>query len=385
MTKMGCGRYRLLGGVKAPRLVLGDWAFKVNNCLFQPTHTDKKAVESILELKVARGQRGGVALIMLISFMVMAVPIALAANQVSDQLVRSSMVYEGRMTGSYNAASGVELALANLLDEEFRDTLVPGDDPVDLSMEINGKEVFVEITTTVLGKDAFEGGESGSADIVMVLDNSQSIVELELLDLKDAANAIVDAFDLAGSEDRMAMGLTRFSDASEGLVEMTVDPTQLHSGIDNLETWNADLPGGTNIMAGILGGVDQLSTGLEDRPEVSKVLIFITDGNDTNDSDGKVEEIALFAETSGAEIFAIGVGSNVSPETLCAIAYDPEPADAEPADADCPYTGHVYHLDDFVELLLIIDGLVEEVIGSAATASIYVIESTTASGSNLRA
>ena len=44
---------------------------------------------------------------MLIAFMVLAVPVALAGDQVADQLVRSSMVYEDRLTGNYNAASGV--------------------------------------------------------------------------------------------------------------------------------------------------------------------------------------------------------------------------------------------------------------------------------------
>ena len=315
---------------------------------------------------------------MLIAFMVLAVPMVQAANQVTDQLVRSSMVYNDRLTEGYAVESGVELAMATLSDEEFRDALVPEGNSVDLPpVEINGKEIFVGITALVLGEDAVEGGEGGSADMVMVLDNSGSINDNELSDLKAAANAIVDAFALEGAEGRMAMGLTRFSGESEGLVEMTGDPAQLLSGIDSLRRKNPGLLGGTNIVAGLLGGLDQLSTGLGDRPEVSNVLIFITDGNDNYLN--TVEDIALATETSGAEIFAIGIGPNVDLATLYAIAYDPAPEDAGNPDA-----GYVYHTEDFVELLLIIDELVEAVIGSAATASIYVIESVTANGSNVR-
>ena len=323
-----------------------------------------------------RDQQGGIALIMLITFMVLAVPTVLAATQVSDQLVRSSMVYENRMASGYAASSGVELGIANLSEELFRIGLVPGGDPIELSpVVLNGVNVVVSVSALpAIGGGGGAGGAGGSRDIVMVLDNSGSIDKNELPYLKDAATAIVDAFDLEGSKGQMAMGLTRFSDDSEGLVEMTANPAELFFGIDSLE---ARKIGGTNIVAGILGGVAQLSTGLEDRPDVPNVLIFITDGNDSWLN--PLDEIAVTAETSGAEIFAIGVGPYVDLDTLKAIAYDPDPADAGDPDA-----GHVYHTDDFVELLLIIDALVEEVIGSATTASIYVIESVTASGSNVR-
>ena len=113
-----------------------------------------------------------------------------------------------------------------------------------------------------------------------------------------------------------------------------------------------------------MGGADQLSTGLGDRPEVANILIFITDGNDNQGNTRS--QIASAAGTSGAEIFAIGVGSEVSLATLCAIAYDPLPEDAL-----CPDAGHVYHTDDFDDLQLIIDELVQEVLVAAATASLH--------------
>ena len=94
-----------------------------------------------------REQRGGIALIMLIAFMVLAVPIVLAALQVSDQLVRSSMVYDNRLVSGYAASSGIEVGIANLSEESFRDTLVPGEPPFVLpKLELNGKEITVSVS-----------------------------------------------------------------------------------------------------------------------------------------------------------------------------------------------------------------------------------------------
>ncbi len=307
--------------------------------------------------------------------MVLAVPTVVAANQVSNQLVRNTAVYNQRLLVTYAVESGVELGLASLLDKDFRDVLVPGEHPVELSMQINGEDITVEISAFSPGEDG--GGESESADIVMVLDNSASIDTDELVDLKYAANTMVDAFTLEDADGRMAMGLTRFAGSSEGLVEMTVDPDQMHSGINALIAGALGLAPKTNIVEGIVGGADQLSTGLGDRPGVANILIFITDGDDKYYH--TPNDISSAAEASGAEIFAIGVGSNINMDTLYAIAYDPFPDDALDPDA-----GHVYHTDDFDDLQLIIDELVEEILVAAATASIYVIESVSANGSDIR-
>ena len=158
---------------------------------------------------------------------------------------------------------------------------------------------------------------------------------------------------------------------------MTVDPDQMFSGIDALIAGAIGLDYGTNIVEGIVGGADQISTGLGDRPEIANILIFITDGKDSYKH--TENDISSAAETSGAEIFAIGVGSNIPMATLYAIAYDPLPEDAGDPDA-----GHVYHTDDFDDLHLIVDELVEEILVAAATASIYVIESVSANGADIR-
>ncbi|MEE8159978.1 MAG: hypothetical protein V3T78_11545, partial [Dehalococcoidia bacterium] len=59
------------------------------------------------------------------------------------------------------------------------------------------------------------------ADVVLVLDNSGSINASELVDLKNASNAIVDAFKLWDTDGRIRIGVTRFRGTSESVVGMT--------------------------------------------------------------------------------------------------------------------------------------------------------------------
>ena len=78
----------------------------------------RKTVGRLLGWKLAGEQRGGVALFMLLAFMVLAVPLVLAATQVAGQLARNSQVYESRLAESYADASDVEYAISEILNPE---------------------------------------------------------------------------------------------------------------------------------------------------------------------------------------------------------------------------------------------------------------------------
>ena len=110
---------------------------------------------------------------MLVAFLVLAIPMVTAANQVTDQLVRSSMVYDERMTASYNVESGFELSVSKILDDISNFTgLIEGDSVAVAPFSLNGTEVTSAITLVQAGNPAAEGG---LADIVMVLDVSGSV------------------------------------------------------------------------------------------------------------------------------------------------------------------------------------------------------------------
>lgn len=93
------------------------------------------------------GERGGVALIMLIGFVGLAVPITIAAVNTSSQLSRNSRVYDTRLTGMYNAGSGLEVALHEVLsDPNFNDGLTPSNPDKLIEVDANGETVSVTVT-----------------------------------------------------------------------------------------------------------------------------------------------------------------------------------------------------------------------------------------------
>ena len=82
----------------------------------------------VSSLRHVMDQRGGVALMMLLGFIGLAVPITIASIQTSSQLSRNSLVYDAGLTGMCNSGSSVEVALHEILsDPNFDDGLTPTD------------------------------------------------------------------------------------------------------------------------------------------------------------------------------------------------------------------------------------------------------------------
>ena len=112
---------------------------------------------------------------------------------------------------------------------------------------------------------------------------------------------------------------------------------------------------------GLDGAAAQFDTGLGDRPGVPNLIIFITDGNDTLDN--SLTDIENASLNTGAEVFAVGVGGDVSAATLDAIATDPN-------------SGHVF-TSGFSGLLDIVDDIVEATLAAGGQA--FKVEGGTAS------
>ena len=184
----------------------------------------------------------------------------------------------------------------------------------------------------------------GLVDVVLVLDVSFSIDDTEFDALKQAAQALVDLFAL-DADNGVLMGVRRFRWTSASVQTMTDNAAALHAGIDGLS--RVGVGSGTNILAAVTGGTAQFSTGVADRP-APNVMIVITDGNDTEGNSNS--QIAAASTASGAQVFAVGVGSSVSQSTLDAIAY--------------PDSGHVFTTATFTPCLI---GLVDEIAAGACS------------------
>ena len=107
----------------------------------------ERIAEHVGSLRLAGRERGGVALIMLVGFIGLAVPLAVASLATSAQLSRNSRVYDSRLSAMYNAGAGIEVALHELLsDPTFDDGLTPSDPDLDFTVNPNGETVTVTVT-----------------------------------------------------------------------------------------------------------------------------------------------------------------------------------------------------------------------------------------------
>ncbi|MCH8186683.1 MAG: DUF11 domain-containing protein [Chloroflexi bacterium] len=99
-------------------------------------------------------QRGGVALIMLVGFIGLAVPITIASIQTSAQLSRNSRVYDSRLRSMYGAGSGIEVAIWQILtDAGYYGALTPSNPSAQLVVDTNGDTVEVTINRIFTGGD----------------------------------------------------------------------------------------------------------------------------------------------------------------------------------------------------------------------------------------
>ena len=110
-----------------------------------------------LKIRWPHGQRGGVALIMLVGFVGLAVPVTVASLETSATLSLASRVYDDRLQGAYSAEAGVEFAIHNILnDPTFDDDLTAASPTKGLTANINGESVAVSVTK-IFGSGPLQG------------------------------------------------------------------------------------------------------------------------------------------------------------------------------------------------------------------------------------
>ena len=180
--------------------------------------------------RVWRGQQGGIALLTLVAFMALAVPITMAVNQTADQLVRSSMVYDQRLTGSYGAASGIEAAISEIQNAGPAIANLAEGESAEFIVEINGEPIIV--TVTKLPED--ETPSNPYADVMLTLDSFGDVpadIDELIAAIRLTGYTVIDAFELEKGGARVRMGVTRFKNAANnsdcGVAQAVVDMTDV--------------------------------------------------------------------------------------------------------------------------------------------------------------
>ena len=104
-------------------------------------------IRGLLSHRLVCGERGGIAIIMLIGFIALAVPVTISALQTSSILSRNSRVYDSRLTGMYNASAGIEVAIHELLtNPNFDDGLTQGSPSMNLEADVDGETISITVT-----------------------------------------------------------------------------------------------------------------------------------------------------------------------------------------------------------------------------------------------
>lgn len=156
-----------------------------------------------------------------------------------------------------------------------------------------------EMKTEIIGED----GGTQYIDVVLSIDSSGSMSWNDPSELrKEAAKSFVDKlreFDQAAVVD--------FDDYARTLISLTTDHTEVKYQIDTI-----DDVGGTNLYAGLLRAVQEVSKGPD---EHKRFVIFLTDG------DGTWSESALrAAKANNVTVYTIGLGSSLNQALLQRIA-----------------------------------------------------------------
>ncbi len=111
-------------------------------------------------LRCRLGERGGVALVMVVVFMVMAVPLTTAALKINQTLSIASRVYDKRLEAQYNSGAGAEAALHKILtDPNFDVGLTPSNPSKVILVPVGDETVTVTVTKIFTSASASVAGQ----------------------------------------------------------------------------------------------------------------------------------------------------------------------------------------------------------------------------------
>ncbi|OGZ45278.1 MAG: hypothetical protein A3C84_03035 [Candidatus Ryanbacteria bacterium RIFCSPHIGHO2_02_FULL_48_12] len=224
--------------------------------------------------------------------------------------------------------------------EDFVHGVNPQANPAEYTQPIaNEHKVFgCDLWVEVSGINLPGLGCAGKLDIVLVMDNSGSIDSTEYTAMKNAAKAFVDALLLSLNGPHGA----KVSFASSATLDqmLTDDPTVLKTAIDLAQTG-----GSTNLSAGIDVAQAELVSP-RDRADAPNLMIILTDGAPNSQADAITSANA--AKAAGSQIYAVGIGTNVS---TSAFLHDQIVSDVE--------NDHYFDAANFSDLETILTGLVQ--------------------------
>ena len=172
-------------------------------------------------------------------------------------------------------------------------------------------ELGAEVTVRLALDIRCPAGSEPKADVMLVVDRSNSMAGLKLADARRAAEVFVDGLDLT----RHRVGLVTFSDVALLDQPLTADGTAIRRAIRAVQAH-----GTTDIAASLELAVRQIVH--DGRPDALGVVLLMTDGEPTGSRQAYVDAVRRAARARGLGIlvFAIGLGVNVDEALLVTVA-----------------------------------------------------------------
>jgi Mg-chelatase subunit ChlD/sugar lactone lactonase YvrE len=184
---------------------------------------------------------------------------------------------------------------------------VVGDKTASPGVVTLGGEATVRLTLDI----RCPAGSQTRADIVLVLDRSNSMAGTKLDDAKAAAQAFTSGLDLS----RHRVALVSFSDITALDQALTNDASAIRAAIAAVQAH-----GGTDIASAL----DRALLHLEEaqRPGALGVVLLLTDGEPSGEGQPYVDPVRLGARARarGMLVYTIGLGANVDEALLTAVA-----------------------------------------------------------------
>lgn len=167
--------------------------------------------------------------------------------------------------------------------------------PIDVTVQLEGRSAACEERPTIR-----------PVDVVLAIDNSDSMDGDPLIQAKQAAQSFLDAIDF----DSARVGLVQFDSSATVIHPLDTDAEAISTAINAITIGR-----GTAIDRALQVSAEYLQNSL--RSSATGIIVLLSDGD--SDSDTAVQ-MADVAKRAGIQIVSVGLGDEIDPDLLADIA-----------------------------------------------------------------